>query len=135
MTSSLGPVGLALRPRKPVVTFVSVWTLIRSPARPSERTFQRTARQGRRDAAERKWRRTSLLPPPKNSDFDWPRLLQQNLPKADISVGSQKPSKEDIPERSWRIRAVPNALSRCRACASDSAHPFKSASGKPRRAA
>jgi hypothetical protein len=29
------------------------------------------------------------------------------VPKADISVRSQKPSKEDITERSWCIRAVP----------------------------
>jgi hypothetical protein len=55
------------------------------------------------------------------------------VPKADISVVSQKPSKED--ERSWRIRAVSNTLSRCRACASDSAYPFESASAKPCRAA
>jgi hypothetical protein len=54
------------------------------------------------------------------------------VPKIDISVGSQKPSKEDITDRDLR-GAERSEHMPCRA--SDSAHPFESASGKPSRAA
>jgi hypothetical protein len=42
------------------------------------------------------------------------------------------PQNQDIAERSWRIRAVPNALSRCRACAGDGAGiPLKAPAANP----